>query len=245
MIPPLLPPRLELLKTNPRLSLVALLVIVLVAVLALAACGDPIDATVRLSAGGTLGTGTVFRDDEEGVWILTCRQVVGSNRTMQVDLWRNGWQATTQVTGQVRSVGTQTDSAVVFVPASALGDYRPPVIPFATRRGQVGDTILSVGCPNGTWPTMFRGHLIKSDLPGCLSFVPPPAGGRSGSGILKEDGAAILGVLHSRRGDDTVGYADPIDRVMSDLGVLERTEKIYVGLDTSGWRASTRRTTRW
>ena len=68
-----------------------------------------------------------------------------SNRTMQVDLWRNGWQATTQVTGQVRSVGTQTDSAVVFVPASALGDYRPPVIPFATRRGQAGDTILSVG----------------------------------------------------------------------------------------------------
>jgi hypothetical protein len=155
-------------------------------------------------------------------------------------MWADGWQSKKPLTGYVKAVGNQTDSAVLLVPASQLGDYKPPAVPFAKSRAQTGDTILSVGCPNGTWPTLFRGHLTA--VGSLYTFVPPPAGGRSGSAILHGSGGEILGVLHSRKTDNTVGYADPIDRVMADLGIETMVEALYAGLDVGGWRPSAIRT---
>jgi hypothetical protein len=224
--------------------------VILLSMLTAVCQGDPIDATVRLRSGGTFsqacGTGTVFRVDQDGVLILTCRHVVGNSRSMQVEFWSHGWQADQAVTGKVVARGKRTDSAVIEVPRSALralgANYLPPHVPLASGSLSKGDTILSVGCPNAVWPQLFRGHLVDTRIYSggaqSLAFVPPPAGGRSGSAIFDATGEHIVGVLHSRDDQNGVGIADPIAAVAADLGVSGTTSTTLVGLDTTGWRAS-------
>ena len=50
-----------------------------------------------------------------------------------------------------------------------------------------GQTIESAGSPGGSWPNMFRGHVV--DVRGNLiEFVPQPKQGRSGSAMVDLDG---------------------------------------------------------
>jgi len=51
---------------------------------------------------------------------------------------------------------------------------------------------------------MFEGSIVGKDQKGNLIFIPPPAGGRSGSGIFQD--GKIVGILWGRS-DERCGYA--------------------------------------
>jgi len=223
----------------------ALAVVLFVLLTALMCRGDPIDATVRLSVSAGMrrsgvGTGAVFAVSDGYAWIVTCHHVVGPTARVDVEFWANGWQAERVVSGEVVARGRSTDSAVLRV---RLGEYAPPAVPLASSGPRAGDTILSVGCAKGSWPTLFRGHVTGSERfrDGSVDvvFQPIPADGRSGSAVFSADGSTIVGVLHSRAGEGgqwgtqfrpVDGRADSIDDVVADLGARTSTRLPLVAI---------------
>ncbi len=182
------------------------------------ATGDVLDATVRIfdQGGGPRGTGTVFADSGGKLYISTCEHVVEGQSSLSAEFYRDGY-ASKKIPARIVLRGRRrgADGAVLTVPRSAFGQRGPPrPIPWA-KAGTVvqkGDTILSVGCANGAWATLFRGHVTEvSRKEGLIYFIPAPAGGRSGSAIFNKDGSEILGILFARVGGDTGGIATSVD----------------------------------
>ncbi|KKN12830.1 hypothetical protein LCGC14_1012410 [marine sediment metagenome] len=159
---------------------------------------DIISATVRVRSGDGIGTGCVFAVQGDTASVLTNFHVAGSvGTTVKVTFWQRGYRSV-PVAGRVvwssYKAGRHRDIAVVQVPLAALGGYVPPAIPFAGANAESGATVLSVGCSGGSWPTLFRGRVLATGG-GVMKFLPPPAGGRSGSAIFSEDGSTIVGLL--------------------------------------------------
>lgn len=162
-------------------------------------------ATVRVRAGNSMGSGTVFRETEQACYVLTNAHVVGQrlDARCSVEFWRTGYQSSpvpaTVVAVAYAKQGNR-DVAVLRVMRAALGGYDPPSIPIAPAEQRPDYRYLySVGCAAGRWPTSFEGHGIElqQSPASVLKFVPQPAGGRSGSGIFDVSGSwpAIVGLL--------------------------------------------------
>lgn len=160
---------------------------------------DIIDATVRVySDGAPRGTGVVCDVSGGVIHLFTCAHVAYQQPNLTAEFWRDGHPA--KRTAPVRidfcsppknpqalSPDWEWDFDVSYLAADAgmFGGQVPPAIPlapadFALQRGQ---TIYSVGCANGAWPTLFRGHATSVHSYG-FAFSPGPAGGRSGSGVF-------------------------------------------------------------
>jgi thiol-disulfide isomerase/thioredoxin len=179
-----------------------------------------LDACCRVYSGNSGGSGTCFRVDDQYVYLLTCRHVAGGNKTAQIEFWRDGHLTKRYPARLLKTF--KVDAAVLVVDRSLFGDAdsenRPPrAIPVATEGPQPGDTIISVGCPGLGWQTLFEGHVVGAAKMGnyngaaeSFTFVPPPKGGRSGSGIFKD--GKIVGILwgsdnKSGKGSGGKGYA--------------------------------------
>lgn len=195
-------------------------IIALLAFWSLWACGEIkramggisecIDATVRISVPEGRGTGVFFQRDAENIFALTnCHVVSDGNgervivprvgKPVGVDIWRAGFESG-PYPGRVEwtsyQAETSRDIAIVSVKLSALKGYVPPMIPLAPagQDGKAGDSVLSMGCSKGAWPSMFRGHL-RANLGASVVFYPNPAQGRSGSALFNASGTAIIGLL--------------------------------------------------
>jgi hypothetical protein len=179
--------------------------------LSLGAMTDCIDATCRITAAdGGVGSGCVFEISQGRVYVLTAAHVVGKDRAIRCEFWRQGHQSR-PLTGQVIARSETADAAIIAVPEEVFGGVLPSVIPIAPRDYAVpaGATLTSVGCANGTWSTGWKGHALGYDG-GDLRFLPVPANGRSGSAIFDGEGKMIVGVLRARTVNDTEGIATPV-----------------------------------
>ena len=162
-----------------------------------------IDATCRIRtpmAGGKFGSGTgcVFEVGSGYVYVITAAHVIEGSNTAVCEFWQCGHQsAPLQATVIGRTAAL--DTAILSVPVSAFGGRVPKPIPILERGQQlaVGQTIMSVGCASGAWPTAWRGHVVQNTSKE-LIFVPAPANGRSGSALFDESGTRIVGVLQAR-----------------------------------------------
>ena len=118
--------------------------------------------------------------------------------------------------------GTDNDLAVVVVDRGRLG-YTPPAMPIAplSAAAKDGESMITVGCPKGLWPQLFRGHIVNSPSgrQSPLTFYPPPLGGRSGSAIYDRECKHIVGVLAWIIGDGgkSVGGAVSLENVIKHL----------------------------
>ncbi len=180
-----------------------------------AALSDCIDATCRITtAEGSCGSGCVFEIGNGSVYVLTAGHVTGKAAAVQCEFWRQGHQSS-PLAGRVIGSSTAADAAVIAVPVAALGGLLPAAVPLAPRGEAVGagDTLLSVGCANGTWSTGWKGHVLGYRAEGKLRFVPAPANGRSGSALFDGEGKHIVGVITARTGDGQQGIATPIAAV--------------------------------
>jgi thiol-disulfide isomerase/thioredoxin len=158
-----------------------------------------LDACCRVYAGDSGGSGVCYKIDNEYVYILTCRHVVGKNKTAKVEFWHDG--IVTKKYPAITVKVLKADVAVIAVKCSEFKGRLPNAIPVAEKGPEPGDTIVSVGCPNLGWQTLFEGHVKEGSYRSQKSnggfrsfkFAPPAKGGRSGSGVFMD--GKIVGIL--------------------------------------------------
>ena len=112
-----------------------------------ASLADCLDATCRIStADGSRGTGCAFENSREHVFVLTAAHVVGRNRSVQCEFWREGHRSV-PLSGEVIARNESADTAVVCLPVSSFGGILPACIPVAPRGYELreGATVTSVG----------------------------------------------------------------------------------------------------
>ena len=221
-------------KIGKEILWIAVLIIALAIILAIvsalsgtaqAAMSDCIDATCRITAAdGGVGSGCVFEISQGQVYVLTAAHVVGKDRAVRCEFWRQGHQSRA-LSGQVVARSEAADAAIVVVSEAAFEGVLPSVISIAPRELAVpaGATLSSVGCANGTWSTGWKGHALGySD--GDLHFLPTPANGRSGSAIFDADGTKIVGVVRARTANDTEGIATPVQTIYDAFAVATESK---------------------
>ena len=174
-----------------------------------------LDACCRVYVSGSGGSGVCYMIDDKYVYILTCHHVVGSAKQAQIEFWRDGYLSKKYPGVVIKTL--EVDVAVIVINRNLFGaagtSNRPPrAIPIATKGPQPKSVIVSVGCAGFSWQTLFEGHVsskgtstMKNYNGGAPSyvFVPPPKGGRSGSGIFQD--GKIVGILWGNSGEE--GYA--------------------------------------
>lgn len=192
----------------------ALLIAMILSSSSLAMSGTDIcrAATVRVRNGTIVGSGTVFRETPDAIYVLTNAHVTGVqlNRQVLCEFWRRGHQSR-PVPGTTVAIayrqGAYRDVAVVRVALTSLGAYRPPIIPLAADQTAADYSyVFSVGCAAGRWPSAIEGFgLSVGDQQGkgdVVRFVPAPAGGRSGSALFDVRGwPQIIGLIAWRSSD--------------------------------------------
>lgn len=151
------------------------------------------DAACRVTVGGgfagrAMGSGTVFSEDSTSYYVLTNYHVVTSNASVQLEFFTRGVKSKYIVGTVIWRSGqgnTDVDFAIVRIPKTSFGNYKPRVIPLAPP-GYVpnnGNYIASSGCPEGRWAQAWEGHITNSGNRRVI-FIPAPVGGQSGSGII-------------------------------------------------------------
>jgi len=162
---------------------------------------DSHEAACRVRAGNGVGSGTCFLIGENGdAFFLTNHHVAGKkNSNVQIEVWRDG-KLQPALPGRVVLAlinSGYVDVAVVRVGAQELSKYgKQKLIPISLPSDPAPkySTIVSRGCPGGTWQTQFIGSVFQKD-DSTIKFYPRPAGGRSGSSILDPETAKIVGLL--------------------------------------------------
>ena len=201
------------------------------------------DATCRVMTSITageraLGTGCVYAKHEGYFFAITNAHVVGSKQTVYCQFWKDGHESKPLPARVVRRVSTETptcDLAVLAIEESAFGGYPPKVIPLAppNRVMQKGETVTSAGCAKGAWATSWKGHVIGYSEDRLL-FLPPPAGGRSGSAVFDAEGEQIVGLLFARAGGNSHGLACSVRAIWPHLFETS-TQCPPSGCPPSGW----------
>jgi len=197
------------------------------------------EATVRIRNGSSMGTGTVFREGDDAFYVLTNAHVAGTTlgNRVQLEFWREGHQSK-PVGGETVAVAyiprAYRDIAVVKVPKSVLGNYKPPVVPLAGSQDSFDyQNIFSVGCPSGRWPTAFEGFALRRQANGgdTIHFVPMPAGGRSGSAIFDVNGRepTIIGLI-AWRSTDEGGHGLDGRGETHGYGIAMTHQEVWAGL---------------
>lgn len=181
---------------------------------------DPVQATCRIiSPQGNVGTGCVTEVTGNYVGVLTNAHVVAHHATVKCQFYRRGFQSVPiTATVAARSQTRQVDAALVVIQTSAFGGLAPKPVRIAQQSYvvQPGETIRSVGCANGAWPTAWTGHAIGYDEDSHLLFRPAPADGRSGSAIFNAAGE-IVGLIFARHDDAGVGMACSVQSMRQGL----------------------------
>jgi hypothetical protein len=193
---------------------------------------DCIDATCRITAtDGGMGSGCVFEISQGRVYVLTAAHVVGKDRTVRCEFWRQGHQSQ-PLEGEVIALTESADAAIVAVPEGAFEGVLPSVIPIAPRGYIVpaGATLSSVGCANGTWSTGWKGHALGYSGAD-LHFLPTPANGRSGSAVFDAEGKMIVAVLRARTVNDSEGIATSVQCIYDAFGKESRHSSLSLEED--------------
>lgn len=178
------------------------------------------DATCRISTPNDYrGTGCAFERAGGLIYVLTNAHVVKQHKTVNCVFWKAGHRSTPfQALVVARVLNDQCDAAVLQIPEALFMGNLPKVIPLArpTRKIAVGETILTVGCPEAKWASGLKGHALGYEG-WKLAFTPTPADGRSGSAIFDATGEQIIGLLFAREVNDRYGYAVSIQALHRNL----------------------------
>lgn len=180
----------------------------------------------------TGGTGTLFLEDKEKIYILTAGHVVDKKHDKLCIFFFNTGKASHCMYGEVvfKVYEGVKDVAIVSVTKVQFKNYPIPMpIPLAQK-----DTILkkdmkivSCGCPNYSWPNALLGHVRSIDST-TFSFIPEPIPGRSGSGMFDEDGTHIVGLLiQYDKSDGGFGVAVSLEHIYKytdNLKVLDHSD---------------------
>jgi hypothetical protein len=186
------------------------------------------DATIRLriedKIGHSVGTGTIVDTHGQEALAVTCGHIFrdsGGQGRVLVDLFPGGQLRT--VEGTLISYDLTRDIGLVsFVPGFAVSPAR---IAPAGHRFATGDAVFTVGCDNGSEPSVRDSRISSIDRylgPPNIEATGEPAQGRSGGGLFSQDGF-LIGICN---------HGDPKD----DEGIYASLPTIHWELDRVGQR---------
>lgn len=198
---------------------------------------------VRVTAGNSMGSGTVFfRDADQNCFVLTNYHVAGGKGSRcGIEFWTAEGKLLSAAPGVVVQAEIDdgwTDISVVRVHADQMPSDRIDPVPIAAQGSHVEPAamITSCGSPGGTWQTLFRGQTFKADERR-MEFHPRPGGGRSGSSVVVD--GQIVGLLTWSNGrpswenhsTDGMGYKSGYG-IAQQVDTLWRVLKGQVSADT-------------
>ena len=194
---------------------------------------DAFAAVCRIHSEDGIGTGTAIAIAGADIVILTNAHVATAD-SVRVEFWRGGFSSPPYAGRTVwrsysrdpkdGSPSPPRDMALVAVASSQL-PVQPNVIPLGGRDDapHVGQSIYSLGCAKGQWPSMFQGRVLRLGQQNLLEFTPPPAPGRSGSPLLSPDGSHVVGLIAWLDAEDENGrpLKEPYGTAMSINEILD------------------------
>ena len=143
-------------------------------------------ATVRVTVGGSCGSGTVVGRDEDGsALVLTNAHVAGTRKGRDCNVQRWKLDGTSEKgTATVIAAGLANRSLPIdFALLKANGDFAKSVVPIPLTDREPDGEVITNGCPRCEWPSM---QLLRlTDTAGAVYYWDPIAiPGRSGSGLF-------------------------------------------------------------
>ena len=183
------------------------------------------DAVCRVSNGPAVGSGCCYDYDGSTYYVLTNWHVAGGvGQRVQVEFYRRGYQSP-KIAGQVvRSQHVEQqhiDVAVIAIRGAALPNgIAPAVVPLADRSRDVqpGELVYTIGASGGSWPTAFKGHIVRGRSAQAFTVRPAAADGRSGSPIFNADADEIIGLIAWRDDSNGVTIAKKVATVHGAIG---------------------------
>ena len=146
------------------------------------------EAACMVSTPSGLGSGVCYKQDSSNFYFMTNAHVVGQYKDVKINFWRNGVKSI-DVSGNVIwrkwQRDTDIDLAIIQVPKISFGAFPPRVIKIVKEdfKFRPNDYFATAGCPNGSWLLGLEGNIEKVE-DHKIYFMPPPANGRSGSGLF-------------------------------------------------------------
>ncbi len=161
----------------------------------------------RGSNSGSSGSGTVCLLKNNKYWIITNYHVVAGTNDYTLDFFGYGKKVSVkaELAGTWFNENGKADFAILTVPENQLSEYDPPIVPMAGNISpQVGSMIISSGCPNARWASIWKGT-IEDYYGSTAQFYPAPKPGQSGSSIVQSINGSlkITAILTWRVGEES------------------------------------------
>ena len=169
---------------------------------------DALNATCKITTELGSGSGVVYGENDDYFYIGTAAHVILDNMKAlnpEATFFNSGFRShriKSEIVFWEYRVKTATDFAIIRIKKEDFKDYpHPKPVPFAEKdyNINVSDVIVSYGCPKGSWPTGWKGHVTRTSQE-VLQVKPFPLQGRSGSAVFNEDATKILGIIIWRNG---------------------------------------------
>lgn len=189
------------------------------------------NAIVKVFSGGAGGSGTLVYADEEKGYVVTCKHVVGNNRTAKA-VFINGYESSGPVLGR----GQYYDTAIfrikppipcIYIPISKTWPENGEEVDIFGYGGQYNQNIKTIKIMG--WSSKVRSYKpfrAGSDYGHRIQLDPLAMSGDSGGPVLHDDllvGIVEGGMLQSSRGpaiDSHGPYSRPI------LNLLEQIDPV-------------------
>lgn len=156
----------------------------------------------------SVGTGSIVSIGGGRPYVLTNAHVADGGPS-RIELFRSGYKSISLPCETIFSRRTTHIDVAVLRVLGDLSQAGAVALPLDPTPLVAGQEISSMGCPEGEWPSIWWGHVTRSQ-PHRIEFVPPPIGGRSGSPVLNAEANKIVGLVAWRSGDDSHGIAMPV-----------------------------------
>jgi len=179
-------------------------------------------ATVRLkvddATGHSYGTGTLIDARQGAALILTCGHIFRDSAgkgTIHVDMFAPG--APRDLPGRLITYDLKTDLALVMI--NPPGEVTIAPVAAVDYQAQVGQEVVTVGCDNGTDPTVRHSQVAAVNKyvgPPNIEVAGMPTEGRSGGGLFTADGR-VIGVCNAADPEDNEGLFSALPSIQSQL----------------------------
>lgn len=149
-------------------------------------------------SGSDYGSGDCVNIDDNYIYILTNRHVVGNSKIVSVEFYRQGHQSVyipATVIWTAYKDNEPVDIALLAVDRKKL-DWTPAIVKFdpSDKLYSKGDTVITIGCPQAEWPRAYKGHIVEVSG-GTYTITPNVEPGQSGSILMNADGTKAIGLI--------------------------------------------------
>lgn len=186
-------------------------------------------ATVRIElrddSGVSFGSGTIIHAQNNRALIATCGHLfrgMPMTQPISVDVFYP--QGEKRVQGRILiSDADKYDVALMIIPYQ--GEITPIALDLDTQPAR-GQRVFTAGCNHGNKPTLQRSQvnsINRYDGPENIQTQGAPVGGRSGGGLVNQDGK-LIGICNAADLEDDEGFyvsAKYIQLMMQRLGIAD------------------------